>query len=768
MAEILQPHLSKVRVPKGGDKVYKDECVYSFDSPESPGGLYVCMNTFIGLGKTYVSRHAERTGNCVFLHLKTKKKKKNVRTESDEPEKKKVTRMAIGVEGGFDANTAQFEYEEKQTIVILPSWTVLEYPDENLPNIIQRSAVGILSADSGSRVEQFAAWEEGERKLSRHANDLVQLDNNKKIPPTGWKCEKCDLTNNLWLNLTDGSVLCGRKHWDGTGGNDHAIEYFRETGYPLCVKLGTITPSGADVYSYAEDEMVIDPKLKEHLAHFGINMMTSEKTEKSMSELEIELNERSAEWASMQETGSQLEPVYGPGFTGIHNLGNSCYMNVILQMLFNIPDFCSIFANNFEMFLNSIDSNAADDFTIQFSKLGRALLNGEYSKKPQPEEDAELLDFGIKPRLLRSIVGRGHIEFSTKRQQDAHEFLLHILSLVERSVRVIGANNPSDAMKFRVQERVECTLTKKVRYTSRDEYVFSLPVPVESGTTSLQSCVEAWAAPEIVTDFYSSAAKTKTNALKSSSLISFPDFFVCQLKRFTVAADWTAKKLDVLVDVPTILDLSAFKKSEGLEPGEEELPNESGPSKITLDENIIGQLMDMGFPREACRRAVYNTMNSGGAEAAAEWAMQHVGDPDFSDPFTIPDGSQKQGFQANPESLALIVSLGFTENQARAALKATDNNVERAAEYAFSHSEELDRAEEPSSSNQQQVKVRDGPGIYELVGFVSHMGSSTSVGHYVWHVRKDDSWYIFNDEKVAVSQNPPKSSAYLYLYRRKF
>lgn len=43
----------------------------------------------------------------------------------------------------------------------------------------------------------------------------------------------------------------------------------------LCVKLGTITPTGADVYSYAEDEndMVEDPHLAEHLAHWGINMM---------------------------------------------------------------------------------------------------------------------------------------------------------------------------------------------------------------------------------------------------------------------------------------------------------------------------------------------------------------------------------------------------------------------------------------------------------------------------------------------------------------
>lgn len=36
------------------------------------------------------------------------------------------------------------------------------------------------------------------------------------------------------------------------------------------MKLGTITPHGADVYSYApdEDDMVEDPNLAEHLAHW--------------------------------------------------------------------------------------------------------------------------------------------------------------------------------------------------------------------------------------------------------------------------------------------------------------------------------------------------------------------------------------------------------------------------------------------------------------------------------------------------------------------
>ena len=59
------------------------------------------------------------------------------------------------------------------------------------------------------------------------------------------------------------------------------------------VKLGTITPTGADVYSYAEDEddLVSDPQLAAHLAHWGINTQAMSKTEKSMTELQIAANE---------------------------------------------------------------------------------------------------------------------------------------------------------------------------------------------------------------------------------------------------------------------------------------------------------------------------------------------------------------------------------------------------------------------------------------------------------------------------------------------
>jgi ubiquitin carboxyl-terminal hydrolase 5/13 len=62
-------------------------------------------------------------------------------------------------------------------------------------------------------------------------------------------------------------------------------------------------------------------------------------TDKSMVELELDLNQKFGEWVALQEARSQLKPLYGPGYTGLVNLGNSCYMNSIMQVIFVIPDF---------------------------------------------------------------------------------------------------------------------------------------------------------------------------------------------------------------------------------------------------------------------------------------------------------------------------------------------------------------------------------------------------------------------------------------------
>ena len=49
----------------------------------------------------------------------------------------------------------------------------------------------------------------------------------------GWKCSRCDLKENLWLNLTDGTILCGRKYFDGW--------YLHENTFSLKMDVEDIT-----------------------------------------------------------------------------------------------------------------------------------------------------------------------------------------------------------------------------------------------------------------------------------------------------------------------------------------------------------------------------------------------------------------------------------------------------------------------------------------------------------------------------------------------
>ncbi|XP_070560700.1 LOW QUALITY PROTEIN: ubiquitin carboxyl-terminal hydrolase 5-like [Ptychodera flava] len=793
--EVLHAFQDSVKIPQGGDKVYKDECCFSFDNPESDTGLYVCMNTFLGFGKEHVMRHFHKTGNSLYFHLKTIKKPKPKTETIDDPPKKKPTRLAIGVEGGFDVEDEQeYDYEERNSVVILPDFADVPLPNASIPEKIQLCIAGILSAESAARKEEISAWDGEKRIVSKHAADLVQHDNGKKVPPKGWKCEMCDKTDNLWLNLTDGSILCGRRYFDGSGGNNHALEHYERHKFPLAVKLGTITPNGADVYSYDEDDMVEDPYLAQHLQHFGINMMAMEKTDKTMTELEIDLNyQLKAEWDTIQEAGKKLTPLYGPGYTGMQNLGNSCYMNSVVQVLFSVPAFIKKYAESAEILFNQSSADPTSEFNTQMAKLGYGLLSGKYSTKPvtTETEETEKAQDGIAPRMFKSLVGRGHMEFSTNRQQDAQEYFLHLINIIEKNSR--GTTNPCDCFKYKVEERIQCVQSGQVRYTNRDDYMLALPIPLESATNKdevaafeikkkeceekkqpigideivrpripLSACLESFSQAEIVDDFYSSAIQAKSTASKTTKLASFPDYLMIQMKKFTLSDDWTPKKLDVSIDIPDELDLSSLR-GKGLQAGETELPEgDCPPQEPQINEAIVEQLVNMGFDREGCRKAVYHTNNQG-SEAAMEWVFQHMEDPDFAVPLQL-GGKSSAAQPVREQDLAMIMSMGFTKEQATKALKATDNNVERAVDWIFSHADEL--TSDAMETEQSGPEYRDGSGKYKLVAFISHMGTSTSCGHYVCHVLKEGRWVIYNDRKVAVSENPPKDLAYLYLYQR--
>ena len=126
---------------------------------------------------------------------------------------------------------------------------------------------------------------------------------------------------------------------------------------------------------------------------------------------------------------------------------------------------------------------------------------------------------------------------------------------------------------------------------------------------------------------------------------------------------------------------------------------------------------------------------------------------------------------------SLVENLGmFTADQVRAALKETGGASDRAADWLFSHMDDIDGAIAALNSTSASAATTTGTklaledseqGMYTLQGIVSHIGKNTGSGHYVAHLKdKEGRWVIYNDEKVALSSKPPLDHAYIYLYRR--
>ncbi|CAI9088609.1 OLC1v1022989C2 [Oldenlandia corymbosa var. corymbosa] len=649
--ELLRSNLSHVRIPGPTNRVYKHECCVSFDTPESDGGLFVDMCSFLAFGKDYVGWNYEKTKHPVYLHIK-----RTVKPVSEDRPSKKPTLLAIGVDGGFDNNEP--EYEEIFNIVVLPDYVSLPFPSVELPEKVRLAVDKIRSVEGAERKEQVAAWVADKKKQSDYALKLVQLDNGVVVPPTGWKCAKCDKTENLWLNLTDGMILCGRRNFDGSGGNNHAVEHYEATRYPLAVKLGTITSEleTADVYSYPEDDSVEDPLLAQHLAHFGIEFTALQKTEMTTAEMELDQN-TNFDWNRIQESGEDLELLFGPGYTGLANLGNSCYMAATMQVLFSTRSFCSRYFVN-QSLKEAFDIAIADpavDLNMQLTKLAHGMLSGKYSLPATEKQE------GIRPRMFKSVIAANHPEFSTMRQQDALEFFLHFFDQVEKVHAQNSSNtwivDPSTSFKFGIEERIQCP-SGKVAYNQRRDCILSLNIPLHRATNKgeleafeklkaerhaegkelsneeivrprvhLKDCLECFSGPEEVHDYYSTALKSKTTAIRTAGLTSFPDYLVLHMRKFVLEAGWVPKKLDVYVDVPDIIDLS-FMRSSGRQPGEELLPeaDDEDMSPPNADETIVAQLASMGFSHIRCQKAAINT-NNVGVEEAMNWLFAHMDDP---------------------------------------------------------------------------------------------------------------------------------------------
>uniref|UniRef100_A0A915J2Y5 Ubiquitin carboxyl-terminal hydrolase n=1 Tax=Romanomermis culicivorax TaxID=13658 RepID=A0A915J2Y5_ROMCU len=764
------------------DLVYKDDCALCFATPESPNGILICVDHRLGFCPQHVKIHdCHKFLQYIRRRRRLKEGRDSSSAKSDavantdsRPKNQddamgspsnKISKLGIGIEGGLSLDTTRFETVEKY-------YLFANYPNENSKKEISVEKCPdpvvdrIIKAESAYKKREIdtmsSTWDGSVRFITKHAN-IEQFKQSEPICLTQCEAEACTKTENLWLNLTDGSVFCGRKFADGSGGNGHAKEHYELTGFPLVVNLGTLSPDVAEIYSYdpQEDDMVIDPNLDDHLKFFGLNRYTMVKTEKTILEKELEFN-ISWEYSSIQEDGKVLVPVYGPGFVGIHNLGNSCYINSFIQALgqmVRIQNRIDALKNEIFAALNA-RCNPFEDFKVQLIKLLTSLQCATYSCDPatvEKKDDFEAPENGVRPLDFRHLIGRDHSEFSTKRQQDVEEFAHYLADLcriyfgpsanpllpLNHLALVKTGNQANDYYKiqcvydviFPIDDEMVAASSSADKEKPRRNLVAQMKKMIENPASAVMGC--------------------------ASLLCTFPQYFLIKFYQFKVnrhahhGPNNRPLKLAYALEVEEKIDFG-FLRHKGFFPS-----TELDASKIVISGH----------------QETLATIKRSRSKSPARQADDH----------------EKDSPAKVTELRAQLAAIGcdiYKEVQLKKALRST-NNIEMAINFLMDGQAD-DVAEEkivqPTQASSatgtvSQVKLHDTLAdvsimikelkamdntrtIYSLKGIISHIGASTDTGHYVFHAKKGDKWYIFNDEKVACSKNPPKEFGYVYVFER--
>jgi len=116
---IVEKNPGSFRIPNARCKIYKEECMYSFQNIDSPEGIYVDLNSWMSFSLEYAQENYVKTKNPLYLRIK-----RTPIPPDPEAEKEAPKILGVGVEGGFnDGSNAKFLWD--YAITIFPTMEVI-------------------------------------------------------------------------------------------------------------------------------------------------------------------------------------------------------------------------------------------------------------------------------------------------------------------------------------------------------------------------------------------------------------------------------------------------------------------------------------------------------------------------------------------------------------------------------------------------------------------------------------------------------------------
>lgn len=709
----------------GSGAIAKDECFFCFANQFEPSGLFISPM----YKKAYCSSHLKSHFNnhpndTVYLNLRKTKR---------QPKQKDVKLIKLEIKQQLDSDL----YDIFQDLISYDGENITKI--ENIDEQTQATITRVINSSSSETTNDIKAWQQ-EFNQCEHTIEFQQQPI-EKIDLT--RCGACELKENLWICLTCGTLGCGRAQFGGVPGNTHALSHFQESGHPIAVKLGSLSKDVMDIYCYQCDDEIVFPRASELLKTYGIDTTSFVKTEKSLVELQIEQNVN-WDFNLKNEKGENLPAVYGQGLTGLKNLGNSCYLASVTQVLFSLDEY----KNKFNQDPTLFTQEDHDNLNFQLNKVSYGLISGAYSKPS--DEDESGYQNGIPPRSLKTLVGKNHEEFSSMRQQDAFEFWNYLIDKIDkldvdlndifRFINVEKFSLGDNKVKFKSQVGENITLQtaneleesseEDVKSYKREDFLdlllqYLTPEEIELGGKQIQ----------------------KTNFFKT-----YPKYLVTAIQRIQLQ-NWMPIKTDVPLSIPDSFNLKDFQAPSLLDEDEIEVKEDEEAQQYEFNTEVLNNLLQMGFPENRAKKALYET-ESTDVEYLMNWLIERMEDPTIDDPIEFISKSKKSssGPQIDETKISSLMDMGFSYQLAKKALFVNKNNVEVSVEWLFSNPDDDGVIPETpeivdKSTILESLATKD-ISTYKLKAVICHKGTQVTSGHYVAFIKINKRWILFNDEKV--------------------